>query len=143
MRKGKTLKACMLQVQSRPPAVGAEPQQLASPFAATVQRALAGSLFDGRDVPLTKLTRQLSINLAESRARARSSIRPSQVRDLSKQSHLYMWGHAQMTFDKPARLVLQQGPAGMLQESRLPFNHGFLKRRSHCRTAGNLHLKHV
>ncbi len=59
----------MLQVQSRPPAVGAEPQQLASPFAATVQRALAGSLFDGRDVPLTKLTRQLSINLAESRAR--------------------------------------------------------------------------
>ncbi|CAK0758375.1 hypothetical protein CVIRNUC_002615 [Coccomyxa viridis] len=55
--------------KSRPPAVGAEPQQLASPFAATVQRALAGSLFDGRDVPLTKLTRQLSINLAESRAR--------------------------------------------------------------------------
>ena len=69
MQDGDTLKACMLRAQSQPPAAGAEPQQLASPFAATVQRALAGSLFDGRDVPLTKLTRQLSINLAESRAR--------------------------------------------------------------------------
>ena len=44
--------------------------QLASPFAATVQRALSGTLsFDGREVPLTKLTQQLSLNLAESRAR--------------------------------------------------------------------------
>ena len=60
----------MLQAQSRPLAAAPEQQQqLASPFAATVQRAMAGSLFDGRDVPLTKLTRQLSINLAESRAR--------------------------------------------------------------------------
>ena len=43
---------------------------LTSPFAATVQRALTGSLpFDGREVPLTKLTQQLSLNLAESRAR--------------------------------------------------------------------------
>ena len=33
----------MLRAQSQPPATGAEPQQLASPFAATVQRALAGS----------------------------------------------------------------------------------------------------
>ena len=64
------LKACVLWAQSQAPAAGAGPQQqLASPFAATVQRALTGSLFDGRDVPLTKLTRQLSINLAESRAR--------------------------------------------------------------------------
>ena len=44
--------------------------QIASPFAATVQRALSGSLsFDAREVPLTKLTQQLSLNLAESRAR--------------------------------------------------------------------------
>lgn len=44
--------------------------QIASPFAATVQRALTGALsFDGREVPLTKLTKQLSLNLAESRAR--------------------------------------------------------------------------
>ena len=43
--------------------------QIASPFAATVQRALTGALtFDGREVPLTKLTKQLSLNLAESRA---------------------------------------------------------------------------
>ena len=42
----------------------------ASPFAATVQRALSGALsFDAREVPLTKLTQQLSLNLAESRAR--------------------------------------------------------------------------
>ena len=44
--------------------------QISSPFAATVQRALSGNLsFDGREVPLTKLTQQLSLNLAESRAR--------------------------------------------------------------------------
>ena len=43
---------------------------IASPFAATVQRALSGALsFDAREVPLTKLTQQLSLNLAESRAR--------------------------------------------------------------------------
>ena len=54
-----------------PPGVHLDPQQqLTSPFAATVQKALSGTLFDGREVPLTKLTRQLSINLAESRARA-------------------------------------------------------------------------
>ena len=44
--------------------------QVASPFAATVQRAMTGALtFDGREVPLTKLTKQLSLNLAESRAK--------------------------------------------------------------------------
>ena len=53
-----------------PPNLPQPQPQFASPFAATVQRALSGNLsFDGREVPLTKLTQQLSLNLAESRAR--------------------------------------------------------------------------
>lgn len=58
---------------------------LASPFAATVQRALTGALpFDGREVPLTKLTKQLSLNLAESRARG-------SIKQPAKSGALHMW----------------------------------------------------
>ena len=58
---------------------------LASPFTATVQRALTGVLpFDGREVPLTKLTKQLSLNLAESRARG-------SLRQAAKSGALHVW----------------------------------------------------